>query len=118
MAAMALTQVHCSTSCLKTSCDLSASTTPKTSNADSSRVKISARPSRPLIVLERNGEKSSRRGMAPIPALADGLGATVREGYKLVDHVVVDENHTANADGNVIDRLASGFKNFKESIFT
>lgn len=56
--------------------------------------------------------------MAPIPALADGLGATVREGYELVDRVVVDENHTVNENGNVIDRLASGFKSFKESIFT
>lgn len=118
MAAMALTQVHCSTSCLKTSCDLSASTTPKTSKVESSRVTISARPSKPLIVLERNVEKSTRRGMAPIPALADGLGATLRDGYELVDRVVVDENHTVNDNGNVIDRLASGFKSFKESIFT
>jgi len=119
MAAMALAQVHCSTSCLKTSCDLSASSTPKTSNVETSRVTISARPSRPLIVLERNvAEKSTRRGMAPIPALADGLGATVRDGYELVDRVVVDENHTVNDNGNVIDRLASGFKSFKETVFT
>lgn len=118
MAAMALTHVHCSTSCLKTSCDLSASTTPKTSKVETSRVTITARPSRPLIVLERNVEKSTRRGMTPIPALADGLGGTVREGYELVDRVVVDENHTANDNGDVIDRMASGFKNFKESTFT
>lgn len=119
MAAMALAQVHCSTSCLKTSCDLSASSTPKTSNVETSRVTISARPSRPLIVLERNvAEKSTRRGLAPIPALADGLGATVRDGYELVDRVVVDENHTVNDNGNVIDRLASGFKSFKETVFT
>jgi hypothetical protein len=33
-----------------------------------------------------------------------------------LDRVVVDENHTANDNGNVIDRLASGFKSFKETV--
>ena len=51
-----------------------------------------------------------------VSALADGLGATVRDGYELLDRVVVDENHTANDNGNVIDRLASGFKSFKETV--
>uniref|UniRef100_A0A7I4F6T5 Carbonic anhydrase n=1 Tax=Physcomitrium patens TaxID=3218 RepID=A0A7I4F6T5_PHYPA len=46
-----------------------------------------------------------------------GLGEILNDGYALTDHVVVDENHTFDGNNDVIEKLITGFKTFKEGVF-
>lgn len=46
-----------------------------------------------------------------------GLGEILNEGYELTDHVVVDENHTFDGNNDVIEKLITGFKTFKDGVF-
>jgi len=71
-------------------------------------------PARPL-VLKQQQQKRTTRIMAQ--ENVHGLGDTLREGYELTDHVVVDENHTIEGTNDVIEKLISGFKTFKEGVF-
>ena len=69
---------------------------------------------RPLVLKQQQQKRTTR-----IMAQEDchGLGDTLREGYELTDHVVVDENHTIEGTNDVIEKLISGFKTFKEGVF-
>lgn len=71
-------------------------------------------PARPLVLKPQQQKRTTR-----IMAQEDfhGLGDTLREGYELTDHVVVDENHTIEGTNDVIEKLISGFKTFKEGVF-
>jgi hypothetical protein len=46
-----------------------------------------------------------------------GLGEVLSDGYELTDHVVVDDDHTFDGNNEVIEKLISGFKTFKEGVF-
>lgn len=43
-----------------------------------------------------------------------GLGISLKKGYVMKDHVIVDENHPVESTGDVIEKLKVGFKKFKE----
>lgn len=63
----------------------------------------------------------SRRGMdqlaMPKAGPPQGLGDILNEGYELTDHVVVDENHKFDGNNDVIEKLITGFKTFKDGVF-
>lgn len=46
-----------------------------------------------------------------------GLGEILKDGYELTEHVVVDENHVFEGNNDVIEKLITGFKTFKEGVF-
>ena len=46
-----------------------------------------------------------------------GLGEILNDGYELTEHVVIDENHTFEGNNDVIEKLITGFKTFKEGVF-
>jgi len=46
-----------------------------------------------------------------------GLGEILSDGYELTDHVVVDDDHTFDGNNEVIEKLITGFKTFKEGVF-
>lgn len=67
--------------------------------------------------ISKSGRVSSRGRLTPITAAHAGLGATLPEGYEVAEHVVVDESHQETS-GNIINKMMSGFKKFKEGKFT
>lgn len=46
-----------------------------------------------------------------------GLGEVLSDGFELTDHVVVDDDHTFDGNNEVIQKLITGFKTFKEGVF-
>lgn len=61
---------------------------------------------------ERNPGTAAMAGEKP-----KGLGCSLEEGYKLTNHVVIDENSTVEPTGDIIAKLKNGFKTFKEGVF-
>lgn len=64
---------------------------------------------RPLIL-----EKGRQPGHVARAGQLRGLGISLKKGYVMKDHVIVDENHAVDSTGDVIEKLKLGFKKFKE----
>lgn len=44
-----------------------------------------------------------------------GLGGSLKQGYVLRNHGIVDEHSAVENTGDVIEKLKNGFKNFKKT---
>jgi len=64
---------------------------------------------RPLIL-----ENGRQPGHVARAGQLRGLGISLKKGYVMKDHVIVDENQPVESTGDVIEKLKVGFKKFKE----
>ena len=55
------------------------------------------------------------RSVVARAALLRGLGGSLKEGYVLKNHGIVDDHTPVDATGDVIEKLKKGFKNFKKT---
>jgi hypothetical protein len=55
------------------------------------------------------------RSVTTRAALLRGLGGSLKSGYVLRHHEIVDEHSEVDTSGDVIEKLKNGFKNFKKT---
>lgn len=55
------------------------------------------------------------RSVTARAALLRGLGGSLKEGYVLRNHGIVNEHTAVESTGDVIEKLKKGFKNFKKT---
>uniref|UniRef100_A0A7I4E4U4 Carbonic anhydrase n=1 Tax=Physcomitrium patens TaxID=3218 RepID=A0A7I4E4U4_PHYPA len=70
----------------------------------------------PLVKTGLAVERSAKR-LVPISAHVDGLGATLPSGFEMTDYTVVDESFSGSLGGGIMEKIANGFKSFKENNF-